>query len=704
VTQHLARLETTVCSKLVLDRELARRLTATWPVFFERHGRLTDVQRAAIPFVLEGRDVILCAPTASGKTEAACAPILERNLDRATRWLILYVSPTRALVNDLYERLSPPMSRLGLKISRRTGDYHSDLSTASHMIVTTPESFDSLVCRGRTETDGHILAHAVAVVVDEIHLLVGNPRGEQVRWLLTRLRRLRQYAKSQGWTSTDGVQVLALSATVQNALDTAQALGLAATEVLVPGQREIETVNVETPSPSVSDALPAYLEGQAGDEKVLVFCNSRRRVDDLTLSLRTSLQGLGYEVLAHHGSLSKKEREEAETKAKTRRRIALVATSTLEIGIDIGDIDLIVLDGPPPDVPALLQRIGRGNRRIERTRVMLCSGTFIEAVVQNAMIECARAGDLGPVERGPCHAVARQQIASFIMQGRNRARSRGMLDELLQECAAPAARGVLLDHLIGADELVADKEGVRLSGLWVERAARGEIHSNIEGTLGTTVVDEKGMRIAVGVDFRGGRGLTVGGNLLEARRWEDRKLVVRRASDDFLAEGNWGYRSRAWMKGVGQPEALRKYLGVPQDMWPLVEEGEDVVVFHFGGGRRQAILELICELSGRSQSWDVNEWCIRISGRTVSKPAWLLEFGPASLELQLDNHLEHLERRLGRPFANRQLPRILRVDEVRQWLNVDAEVGRIQEAVWQAPSDPDVGRILRAIAVQLRRE
>ena len=145
--------------------------------------------------------------------------------------------------------------------------------------------------------------------------------------------------------------------------------------------------------------------------------------------------------------------------------------------------------------------------------------------------------------------------------------------------------------------------------------------------LGTTIVDEQGGPIAAGVHFRGGQRLTVGGNLLEVRRWQDRKVEVRRSSDNLLVEACWGYRSRAWMRGVGQPEAVRKYLGIPAGTWPVVEDGRETVIFHFGGGRRRAILEVLCELSGQGSGWKINEWYIRTPNRIVSKLAWLSEFG-----------------------------------------------------------------------------
>src|SRR5205823_4112188 len=123
-----------------------------------------------------------------------------------------------------------------------------------------------------------------------------------------------------------------------------------------------------------------------------------------------------------------------ESDVKRLDRVVVVSTSTLEIGIDIGDIDLVVLDGPPPDVPAFLQRIGRGNRRTGYTRVMPCSATVSEAIVQAAMLDAARNGRLGATAVGAQASVARQQVASAILEGSRRSAPRGQIADLMRSC------------------------------------------------------------------------------------------------------------------------------------------------------------------------------------------------------------------------------------------------------------------------------
>jgi len=135
-------------------------------------------------------------------------------------------------------------------------------------------------------------------------------------------------------------------------------------------------------------------------EKVLVFSNARRRVDLLAADVRPRLVALGYEVRATTAVSQGQSARRRKRRSRPKKRSSCLQTSTLEIGIDIGDVDLVVLDGPAPDVPALLQRIGRGNRRTNKTRVMTCAGSLAEVLIHAAMVEAARDGALDPSTAG----------------------------------------------------------------------------------------------------------------------------------------------------------------------------------------------------------------------------------------------------------------------------------------------------------------
>jgi ATP-dependent Lhr-like helicase len=427
--------------------------------------------------------------------------------------------------------------------------------------------------------------------------------------------------------------------------------------------------------------------------------------------MRRDLRGLGYVVRAHHGSLDREEREAAEAAVRGESRIVLFATSTLEIGIDIGDIDLVVLDGPAPDIPALLQRIGRGNRRSGTTRVMTCAESLLDVLVHAAMLEAARDGWLGPDERGPQHAVARQQVASYILQARRISRARGKVQGLLDRCAEPVVAGRLLDGMVAREELLEDARGLRLGEEWLDRLGRGEIHSTIEEPPGVTVEDEEtGQKIASGVAFQRGRGLRAAGHLLEVRRWSDFKLEVRRVSDERLARGEWGYRSRPWLKGAGQPQAVRRYLGLAEDQWPVIPagDGETLYVFHFGGARRRAVLELLAAQSPDAPGPDaIDEWLLLLPislTHPTRKPDWLTQGNRAALDGAIAARLSRLERVLGRPQANRALPFAARLDEVRGWLRLDEELARLRDATWTTAHEPEVEAILRALGATIVAE
>lgn len=682
------------------DSLLCRRLDRAWTAFFCRFGRLTDVQRAVIGEILDGHSILVCAPTAAGKTEAACAPLMERFCRETTPWTVLYISPTRALVNDLYERLSGPVTTMGLRVSRRTGDYHDDLQQLPNVLLTTPESFDSLLCRGRSEDIGHVLAHVRAVVLDEIHLMHGSARGEQLRWLLGRLRRLRAHAQREQWCRTDDLQVIGLSATVPDPdAVCASYLPGGGKTILVAGSREIELVEAPGACGSVQEVLPAYLETLTGPEKVLVFSNARKKVDALSADMAPTLARLGYSSRGHHGSLSQPEREAAERAVKTERKIVLFSTSTLEIGVDIGDIDLVVLNGPPGDMSAFLQRIGRGNRRTGKTRVMLCYESEREKLVQAAMLEAARAGYLGPSETGTCYAVARQQLASFIFQGPRAERPHEIVRELLTTYMSEAETEQLITHLVSTADLDMNDAGIKLGAAWLDATERGAIHCNIEGQSGFTVRDQRtGDAIAGNIRYKSGNQMSIAGNKLNVTRVHDWNIDVERNAVRQGDQAQWSYASSLFVRGASQPQAVRRHLKFLENEWPIVASDIGTVVFHFGGARRKAFLDLLVRRAGLEKEVKLYDYHMVLPLQATDKPQWLNDVGPATLEVVLPQHFERLERVLARPNANKKLPVELRIAEVASWLNVPAQLLAVQASRWVQVADPQVRRSLMILA------
>jgi ATP-dependent Lhr-like helicase len=233
------------------DRDFIRKLGPVGQSFFGRFHVLREIQRRSLEPIFLGKNVLVSSATASGKTEAVFAPLVARL--RATRpraekrIRLLAVAPTRALVNDLHVRLGGPLTELGWSCGRQTSD-HRDKSQRPDVLITTPESFDSMMVRDgvwkQGILSGHLLAHVEAVFVDEVHLFASSPRGDQVVWLLGRLRRLKEHAVRMGWTLDKDVQVCAASATVQDHRGLAnKVLGKESEVVLVPGTLEMELLS-----------------------------------------------------------------------------------------------------------------------------------------------------------------------------------------------------------------------------------------------------------------------------------------------------------------------------------------------------------------------------------------------------------------------------------------------------------------------------
>lgn len=327
--------------------------------FYGTFRGLHQAQQDAIGPILRGHDVIVLAKTGSGKTEAVVAPLVQRFLPTARQApgaSILYVTPTRALVNDLLRRLDGPMERLGLLAGIRHGE-HNDLARARKpdLLITTPESFDVLLMNNREALSG-----IFAVVIDEVHLTYNTQRGFQVAVLL---RRLEQAVGRP-------IQVVGLSATVASPGDI--------WSFFRPG-RPFEMVRDSDSKPmdcqireiASPDDLIGLLNrvGKRRKVKILLFANSRRECDGLGATLRGQTV-FGERVFVHHSSLDRHIRLETERNFLDASSAVCIATSTLELGIDIGDIDLVMLYGHPGGWDSFLQRVGRGNRRFEKTNAV----------------------------------------------------------------------------------------------------------------------------------------------------------------------------------------------------------------------------------------------------------------------------------------------------------------------------------------------
>lgn len=566
-------------------------LPRTWYAFLARHHRPRPIQILAAAPVLEGRPVLLASATASGKTEAYAAPLTERWLDdmKSGTLRVVVVSPTRALVNDLARRLELPLRRCGVRLQRRTGDHPEPLAGATcGILLTTPESLDSLLAR-----HARCLGPVRAVVLDELHVLEGTARGDQLRILLERLDRV---VRALGGT---GLQRLAATATVGRAARVARCfLGPEAVLAEVEASRDLD-LQVQ-PMRSREDLRQALLEGCArwAARKVLAFVPSRAEAEDLAAWL-VGQAPFGSAVHVHHGSLSRQERERVEQSLLRSPAALCLATPTLEVGIDVGDVDLVVLVGPPPDVTSFLQRIGRGNRRSGACQVLGLARSVGETVRFGHLAECARSGRLLTPERPFRCSVLVQQAFSLVFQNPGRfvtaAALLGRLPGDLAERFGTEGCQELLVHLCDQEWLVSGPGDRFLpSSKLVRLFERGRVHHNldVEGSDQdrVEVVDEQTGRVLGHVqrDAEGNlpQEVSLGGRRRRIVADHGRQIRARAAG-----QGRAEFRSRGSAEISGELAAdLSRHLGVPADALPTARHGRHLVVGHFLGSARARLL------------------------------------------------------------------------------------------------------------------
>ncbi|MEQ8764080.1 MAG: DEAD/DEAH box helicase [Planctomycetota bacterium] len=456
---------------------LKKRLPRTFGTFFGRFDRLTEVQIQAMPPLLDGRDVLMCAPTASGKTEAYAAPSAEAVLagDRGHLHTLI-VSPTRALANDLKRRLEGRFQELNVPIGRYTGE-HKERKKAGlpEVTITTPEALDSLLARR-----SRMLGSMRMIVLDEIHVLDGTPRGDQLRVLLHRAEQVAEHPP----------QRIAVSATVDDPEETASRYLRDAAVISVEGAR---TVRVRSFHGRSSSDMVAHLKAltDAGFRKVLVFCNRRDAVEQYASDLKGRCI-FGDAVFPHHGSLSKIVRERTERRFLEAPAAVAFATMTLELGIDIGTVDYVLLDQPPPDVSSLLQRIGRGSRRTDVTRAGIVVGDPGEAIVYRVLLQNGARGHLlaPPYGFRPGVLVQQALVTAGAQDWITAEGFRELVPKELWSTIAPIGAFDLL-HELAENALLEDE----VSGRYVAtesitaRYETGKLHSNLGEGDATQIVD-----------------------------------------------------------------------------------------------------------------------------------------------------------------------------------------------------------------------
>lgn len=621
------------------DRDIVSSLGPVGNAFLGAFSGLRDIQRAAIPPILSGQNVLVASATASGKTEAILAPLVARVLanppQRVERIRILLLAPTRALVNDLTARIHDPLGRLGVTCGRQTSD-RSDKYKNPFVLVTTPESLDSMLVRDARLEAGrvvdHLLAGVSSVFVDEAHLFDGTARGDQLAWLLARLRRLWQLPigrESRDVSHT--LQLCAGTATVGDPLGLARRLlGPEGIVVQVDGVREIEVFESSHPPewvPLEAAETVAALRDRLGSapttgfsesaaqriweamrsesatvRKILVFVPTRSLCDSFASELFEALRRYReVDVVAHHGSLSRERREQAERRFASSRDVVMVATTTLEVGIDIGDVDMVVLVGSPPDTRSLLQRIGRAGRRVGRTRVLALPRTEMERAALASLLLSARDGVLERSGYGRRWSVFVQQTASFVAQARPRSRRvsdlRDLADAVWPEEPAATALAIV-ENLVDAGLLVAHRDRVALGSTWADvfdEGGRG-MHANLDSSaVGIPVIDASTGAIVARVAERppADQDLSLAGQRWKVQDTANGEILLTPKVGAGGARGSFRYAARSAPTGQAFSEHVRRGLGFDECDAPLIESPSGIIWLHFAGSGYQIVLRAL---------------------------------------------------------------------------------------------------------------
>ncbi|MHA1965163.1 MAG: DEAD/DEAH box helicase [Candidatus Thorarchaeota archaeon] len=464
-----------------LSEEIASFLNANGIVQF------TPIQKKAVPLLFKGHEnALLLSPTGSGKTEAALLPLLQRLQKlKETRELfgfyILYITPLRALNRDVFKRIEELCKHLDLSVAVRHGDTtqyarRKQAINPPNLLITTPESLQAILPGKRLR---YHLRTVFAVIVDEVHDLADSKRGIQLSLGLERLDKL---------VGTP-VQRIGLSATVGNPSEVASLLGGSRSAKTVwagYGKRKMD-LRVEVPEPtdkhralSKKISYPPHSVARLetivdlinSHQSVLVFTNTRSFSEVLGAKMRAVSPPYDFDV--HHGSLSKTARLTAEDRLKTGTSKAIIATSSLELGIDIGLADLVVQYSSPREVARLLQRTGRSGHGVGR----LSKGVIIATVNLDDIIESGvilKRSRQNKVEDAKIPKkswdVLSHQIAGVLLD----------VDEIGKEellkllsSAYPFSQ-IILDELNTLLEFMNRKRILELDGLLVKRGSRTRI-------------------------------------------------------------------------------------------------------------------------------------------------------------------------------------------------------------------------------------
>ena len=323
---------------------------------------LNPIQEETIPIIIGKNDTLVISPTASGKTEAVLIPIFDDIIKNQLEPVsVIYVSPLKALINDMNDRIEKWCDYFNLEVTKWHGDVpgtkkSSFIKNPTDILLITPESLEVIFMNKSFKEKNDIFKNLKYIIIDEIHYFVESDRGTQLNSLLNRITRY-----------VDGpITTLGLSATVGNPEAVSKWLKPNSPAVIVkdPSKRPFQYKVICGSEVEICNTLKRYI-----NKKILIFVHSRKDAEKYYNLLKKNLKIRN--IYIHHSSVDRDKREESEEKFKYLKDGFMISTSTLELGIDVGNIDIVVQIKPPHNVSSFLQRMGRSGRRSKNQRSIL---------------------------------------------------------------------------------------------------------------------------------------------------------------------------------------------------------------------------------------------------------------------------------------------------------------------------------------------
>lgn len=504
---------------------------------------LRPIQELAFGPIRAGDNALVLAPTAGGKTEAALLPALEILLrERRAGLQVLYVCPLKALLNNQLLRLTRWAGWVGLNVFLWHGDTPQGerqrfLREPCEFLMTTPESLEVLLSACGPRGRGRLWEALRLVIVDEIHAFAGEERGDHLACLLERL------------SSGRDLQRVGLSATVgnpQELLEWLHGSSRRKATLVDPGRTKSgKLIEIHPWEEEAHRHLQVSRLTASG--KSLVFVDSRRKAEELALSLQSS----GQRCFLHHASLSEEARAQAENAFAASSQAAIVCTSTMELGLDVGDLDRVVQVGSPNSVGSFLQRLGRSGRRDRPAHMAFVTDEHWSFLQVCGLLQLARTGFVEPLRP------SRRSLALFAQQALARSLAEGGVSE--QSLLEPGSvycwsdltteeRLAVLNHLCSL-ELLQRADGRLVLGEQSERKLGGSAYVELYSvfasaqqlqvvTSGGRVIGQLDAWFAWTLRSRSGASFALGGKhwtLLDIDR-ERGQLIVEAAGDGAVPQ------------------------------------------------------------------------------------------------------------------------------------------------------------------------